>query len=215
MPADLSDFRFRSTPEDNQMLAMLRQRADMEKSLLDQQLAKRRQEQQATMPNMVYEESGAPSYQAMSSEGGEYGGILPGNFPITQRYGNYNPGLYRGITKNSQHTGLDIGTPAGTSVMAPLQGRAIAGTDKNWGNYVLLEAADGNVYRFSHLSSQDPMFRASTGSYIPVQRGQRLGLTGSTGNSTGAHLDISVTRDGKFLDPLSIAGLQRVLAGGK
>jgi len=40
-----------------------------------------------------------------------------------------------------------------------------------------------------------------------VERGQRLGLVGSTGRSTGPHLHLSVKLEGLTFDPLSLLGL--------
>lgn len=130
---------------------------------------------------------------------GEAGNL--GKYKITQGYGNYNPGLYAGITADSRHKGVDVGTPEGTVVQAPVDGMIEQGYDKNWGNYVLIHGDDGVTYRFSHLS-QLPNFSGR------IRAGSVLGATGNTGYSTGAHLDISATRGGQFIDPLSLAVIQ-------
>jgi len=131
---------------------------------------------------------------------------LKGKFAITQKFGNVNPALYSGITKGSKHLGLDLKTPQGTDVFAPVSGNVQFGFDKNWGNYADVIADDGMTYRFSHLSEQNKGLQR-------VAAGQGIGKTGSTGNSTGAHLDISVRKGGQYIDPLSLAWLSKLLGG--
>lgn len=211
MSVDLSGFRFNQIPENN-IAAMYRQMATNEQNKLRDELVKRQSNlyENRTAGQGV---SGDIPYQPLASEDGEYGNILPKAYPITQQFGNVNPALYGGITKGARHLGVDVGAPLNTPLTSPLTGRAKAGVDKHWGNYVLLEAGDGNVYRFSHLSKSDPIFQQAKDGYVPVNRGQSLGFTGSTGNSTGAHLDISVTRGGQYINPLTIPALERMLAG--
>lgn len=131
---------------------------------------------------------------------------VKGKFNITQKFGNYNPGLYSGITKDSKHLGLDLATPQGTDVASPVAGDVKFGFDKNWGNYADVVGDDGTVYRFSHLSEQNKGLQR-------VAAGQGIGKTGNTGNSTGAHLDISVKKNGQYIDPMSLAWLSKLIGG--
>ena len=130
---------------------------------------------------------------------------LKGKYKMTQKFGNVNPALYKGITKGSRHLGVDLATPMGTEVMAPTAGKVSYGKDKNWGNYADLTLGDGTVVRFSHLSE--------TGSNQDVQPGQLLAKTGSSGNSTGAHLDISVRKGGQYIDPMTLSWLSQMIGG--
>lgn len=130
---------------------------------------------------------------------------LQGKFKMTQGFGNYNPALYSGITKGSKHLGTDLATPMGTQVFAPSNGTVSYGTDKNWGNYADLSMPDGTVVRFSHLSQ--------TGKNGQVQKGQAIAKTGSTGNSTGAHLDVSVRKGGQYINPMTMDWLRNSVAG--
>ena len=132
---------------------------------------------------------------------------VKGKFNITQKFGNYNPALYSGITKGSKHLGLDLATPQGTDVYAPTAGDVKFGFDKNWGNFADVIADDGTVYRFSHLSEQNP-------GLTRVAAGQGIGKTGNSGNSTGSHLDISVRKGRQYIDPMSLAWLKNYLTGG-
>jgi murein DD-endopeptidase MepM/ murein hydrolase activator NlpD len=132
---------------------------------------------------------------------------LKSKFNITQKFGNVSPALYSGITQGAKHLGVDLATPKGTEVASPIAGQVKFGFDKNWGNYADVIAEDGTVYRFSHLSEQNKGLQR-------VAAGQGLGRTGSTGHSTGPHLDISVKKGGQYIDPMSLAWLKNFLMGG-
>jgi len=136
--------------------------------------------------------------------------LFQGNFRITQQFGNYNPELYKGITSDSKHKGVDLGTPEGTPLYAPISGKVSIGSDPDgYGNYVLIEDENGYKHRLSHLSAQ------SVKSGQSIQAGQFLGRTGNTGNSTGPHLDISVvTPRGGFIDPLKLSVYSQLVGQG-
>jgi murein DD-endopeptidase MepM/ murein hydrolase activator NlpD len=145
--------------------------------------------------------------------GGDFLSPLAGNFKVTQGFGNVND-LYKGLTAGSKHMGLDIGAPAGTSVRAPVSGKLVFGEDpRGFGNYAQVVAPDGTVYQFSHLSALNRIGDQ-------IKAGQEIGRTGGVpgtkgaGNTTGAHLDLSVKRGGKFVDPMSIEALQRLFNNG-
>ena len=131
---------------------------------------------------------------------------LKGKFRLTQKFGNVNPALYAGITKGSRHLGADLATPLGTEVFAPTSGQVTYGKDKNYGNYADMTLPDGTTVRFSHLSE--------TGQPGEVKAGQRIAKTGSTGNSTGAHLDVSARRNGQYIDPATLAWFNQLIAEG-
>jgi len=110
--------------------------------------------------------------------------------PITQQFGNFNPGLYRGINRSGRNTGVDFGLPEGSPVTLPEGNWEVTDTGRGWnsgfGNSIMVKNIQtGESLRFSHLSKM-----------APVKRGQRIGgkttiaLTGSTGNVTGPHLDL-------------------------
>jgi len=130
---------------------------------------------------------------------------LKGKFKVTQKFGNYNPSLYSGITKGSKHLGVDLATPEGTDVFAPSAGNVSYGKDKNWGNYADLTLPDGTVVRFSHLSQ--------TGQNGTVKQGQGIAKTGNTGHTTGAHLDISAKKKGQYIDPTTLSWLSQMIGG--
>lgn len=81
------------------------------------------------------------------------------------------------------HNGLDFGTPKGTKILAPHSGKVVeTGYDHNgYGNYVKIENdKEGSV--LAHLSN------VAVALNFDVKEGQLIGLSGSTGASTGPHL---------------------------
>ncbi len=103
---------------------------------------------------------------------------LPAGGAITSRFGA------RDIPEHAGgHTGVDIGAPAGTPVRAPAPGLVRAAAESPvFGKYVTLAHTGGWETLYAHLSRVDVL----PGQYL--RRGDGLGLTGSTGLSTGPHL---------------------------
>jgi murein DD-endopeptidase MepM/ murein hydrolase activator NlpD len=95
------------------------------------------------------------------------------------------------------HGGLDIAAPAGTAVLATADGtvRAI-GEHPRLGKYVMLRFPDGSEATYGHLES------IAVASGQKVVRGETLGGVGSSGRSTGPHLDYRVKVNGEHIDPL-------------
>jgi murein DD-endopeptidase MepM/ murein hydrolase activator NlpD len=97
------------------------------------------------------------------------------------------------------HRGLDIAAPIGTPVRASLDGRVVvASSDPVLGNYLLIRHQVGFSSLYGHLH-QVFVKRGAT-----VTRGQRIGVVGSTGRSTGPHLHFEIRRNGI---PINGAGL--------
>ncbi|MDR1029900.1 MAG: M23 family metallopeptidase [Treponema sp.] len=121
--------------------------------------------------------------------------IWPVRGYITSRYG------YRSDPFNEKvrqfHTGLDIGSPMGTSIKAAMAGRVSAvGNDNVLGNYVVLTHHSGYRTLYAHMSAVG----VRTGAY--VKTGERIGAVGSTGHSTGPHLHFTVYKNGVTMNPL-------------
>ena len=88
------------------------------------------------------------------------------------------------------HTGQDLSSlPGAGPVVAAAAGIVIsADWDRDYGNIVSLRHGDGVVTRYGHLASIDR-------DIVPGARvgiGQRIGIEGSTGTSTGLHLHFQV-----------------------
>jgi murein DD-endopeptidase MepM/ murein hydrolase activator NlpD len=95
-----------------------------------------------------------------------------------------------------RHGGLDIGAPMGTPVMSPAAGTVtLAGSGGGFGKHVKMDHGNGVRSLYGHLSRLD----VKTGDH--VEKGQVIGLVGSTGHSTGPHLHYEIRVDGKRVDP--------------
>lgn len=109
--------------------------------------------------------------------------IFEGNFPVTQIYGN-NPSYYKQFSL-AGHEGVDFGTPNGTPILAPFDGEILRDTvnDKDYGNFtVVWDSKQLCAVWFCHL--QDVVTQVGD----KVTKGQVLGHTNNTGNTTGPHL---------------------------
>ena len=102
------------------------------------------------------------------------------------------------------HTGVDIGMPQGTEILAGHDGRVTLAGDT--GGYGLCVAIEGRAYgehtlttKYGHCSQ----LLVSAGQ--EVQAGDVIARVGSTGNSTGPHLHLEVLVDGQYLNPLYFA----------
>lgn len=104
-----------------------------------------------------------------------------GKYPITQEWGK-NPADYARFGLKG-HNGVDYGTPVGTPILAPHNGKVIeASYDQyGYGTYVKIENdVEGSI--LAHLSKH----LVNPGDY--VTEGTQVGISGNTGNSTGPHL---------------------------
>jgi murein DD-endopeptidase MepM/ murein hydrolase activator NlpD len=100
---------------------------------------------------------------------------------------------------NDFHPGLDISADYGHPVLAT--GDAVvtaAGRNGAYGNMVMLDHGFGIVTRYGHLS------RIAVVERQQVKRGDIIGLVGSTGRSTGAHLHYEVWMNGRLANPMTL-----------
>ncbi|MFD7917639.1 M23 family metallopeptidase [Streptomyces sp. NPDC059740] len=91
-----------------------------------------------------------------------------------------------------RHSGQDFVVPTGTPVHAAHGGTVVkagpngGGDGPAYGNAVVIRNAEGVYTQYAHLS------RIDVGVGRHVTTGQEIGLSGSTGNSTGPHLHFEV-----------------------
>ena len=97
------------------------------------------------------------------------------------------------------HPGLDISADKGDAVYATADGTIVnASAAGNYGNLVIIDHGYGIETRYGHLSA----FKVKQGQ--SVKRGDLIGLVGSTGRATGAHLHYEVRANGRILNPLQL-----------
>lgn len=108
----------------------------------------------------------------------------------------FGPRISPFTEKPAWHDGLDIGAAPNAPIQAPAQGRVTAtGFDPKLGNIVRLDHGFGVETLYGHLA------KALVKEGQRVNRGDVVGLVGSTGLATGPHLHYMVKVNGQALDP--------------
>ncbi|MBY6037534.1 M23 family metallopeptidase [Fictibacillus nanhaiensis] len=103
---------------------------------------------------------------------------------------------HKGTRWGREHKGMDIARPSNRSILAADNGTvAFAGWDGDYGNKIIINHNNGMRTVYAHLSS------ISVSKGAVVQKGSKIGVMGSTGQSTGIHLHFEVYKDGALKDP--------------
>jgi len=122
---------------------------------------------------------------------------------MTDGYG-LSPTSYR----NHAHNGIDLKARYEDVMATENQGRVVkVGSDRTSGNFAVVEydRSDGAKWRVSYCHLDSVAVRQGD----VVNAGQKLGVSGNTGNSTGPHLHLTVKRQNagttefKIVDPLN------------
>ena len=146
-------------------------------------------------PIALRPKAAAPVLGAGALRGSPPAGMPVRSSGVTSRFGMRNHPISGG---GRMHSGVDLAAPAGSPVVAAADGVvAYANWLGSYGLLVTLRHASGFETRFAHLS------RILVSPGQQVSRGQTLGLVGSTGRSTGAHLHYEVRQNGMAVDPLA------------
>ncbi|HBL16170.1 MAG: hypothetical protein A2X36_07250 [Elusimicrobia bacterium GWA2_69_24] len=99
------------------------------------------------------------------------------------------------------HHGIDYSAPQGTPVVSIGQGTVrAAGWRGGFGKTVEIRHAGGYTTLYGHLSRYGPGIRSG----VHVRQGQVIGHVGSTGISTGPHLDFRIAKGGKWFNFLAL-----------
>ncbi|MFG2485242.1 MULTISPECIES: M23 family metallopeptidase [Streptomyces] len=106
-----------------------------------------------------------------------------------------------GMWSSGSHTGIDFHAASGTSVHAVGLGTVVeAGWGGAYGNNVVIKHNDGTYTQYGHMTS----LNVSVGEQVTP--GQQIGLSGSTGNSSGPHLHFEArtgSQYGSDIDPIA------------
>jgi murein DD-endopeptidase MepM/ murein hydrolase activator NlpD len=119
---------------------------------------------------------------------------------ITSRFSHsrFHPVLQRRMP----HYGVDYGAPVGTPVLVTADGRVtFVGQRQGAGRMVTVSHANGYETNYLHLSRYGEGIRSG----VRVHQGQVIGHVGSSGLSTGPHLDYRTRLNGEWVNPLSIS----------
>lgn len=96
------------------------------------------------------------------------------------------------------HLGMDYAAPTGTPVKAVGEGVVIRrGWAGGYGNQIVIKHSAGLESMYAHLSGYARGLKQGQ----RVRQGQVIGFVGSTGLSTGPHLDFRLRQNGAFINP--------------
>lgn len=99
------------------------------------------------------------------------------------------------------HHGVDYAAPSGTPVHSVADGTVVfAGWGGGGGNTLKIKHAGNLQTGYLHLKSFAKGIKVGT----KVSQGQLIGYVGSTGTSTGPHLDYRIWKNGTPIDPLKV-----------
>ena len=116
---------------------------------------------------------------------------LPVEGEITSPYGKREPTNI--ITEN--HQGIDIGVVTGTSIVAAMEGTVSLVSDEgSYGTHVKIVNEDVTTI-YAHCSK----ILVKEGDSI--KKGQKIALSGNTGNTTGPHLHFEIRRENRTVAP--------------
>src|SRR5262249_29376965 len=129
---------------------------------------------------------GLPLTSAQERYAGSAGGRVPSPFNMSDvtgygyGYGDADPDFPSGV-----HEGIDYDMNEGTPLYSPFSGVVTAEWSGGYGNLVTVHLDNRYEFRMGHLEG----FAVASGQR--VNPGDLLGLSGSTGNSSGPHVHVA------------------------
>ena len=143
----------------------------------------------------MYTAPAGPSGSFAGSYGGAFAGFLtmwPANAPVNDGFG------YRG---SEFHGGIDIMTGSGATIVSASPGVVTQVTfGGGWGQYVKIDHGSGVSTLYAHMIQGSQM--VSPGQTVAA--GTPVGLSGSTGYVTVAHLHFETYINGTRVDPMGL-----------
>jgi murein DD-endopeptidase MepM/ murein hydrolase activator NlpD len=126
--------------------------------------------------------------------GGRMAWPTPGNYKVTSPFGNR---VHPVLGYKKMHTGVDIGAPRNSPVVAAQDGTVImAEYYSSYGRTVMIDHGGGYVTLYAHNNS----LLVSAGQ--KVKKGQQIAKVGTTGTSTGNHCHFEVRLNGTVTNPM-------------
>jgi tetratricopeptide (TPR) repeat protein len=116
------------------------------------------------------------------------GGVIPSIWPVRGEIREaFGQRMDPFTGEKAFHAGIDIAAPLGTGVRAAADGMVLyAGSDRGYGNEVVIDHGYGFATRYGHLGALSVVIGQE------VSRGQIVGTVGETGRATGPHLHYEV-----------------------
>ena len=152
---------------------------------------------------LLYDESPGGSSESILEGDGIFSGkfappMKKGTYRITQEFGVPNPG-------GTTHLGIDMGTGvygANQPTVYAVDGGIVEYADNttdhwSYGNCIYINHGKGFCSKYAHLS------KINVKKGQKVSKGQAIGKTGSTGNSTGPHLHFELRKNRSPINPRS------------
>lgn len=97
----------------------------------------------------------------------------------------------------SMHKGIDL-VSKNRNILAADNGKVtFAGKKSGYGNAIIIDHNNGFQTLYAHLS------QISVKSGTTVEKGEKIGVMGSTGNSTGVHLHFEIQKNGSAQNPMT------------
>ncbi|RHV77128.1 hypothetical protein DXB06_00680 [Butyricicoccus sp. OF13-6] len=145
---------------------------------------------------------GSATVSVYQYSGGEFANPVAGG-TISSKFGPRDTfATSNGASSSRWHKSIDIAAPAGTAIKSVQGGKVTAnGWVSGYGWTIEVTHDNGYVSMYHHMQNQ-----SSVAVGTEVKQGQTIGNVGSTGNSTGPHLDLTITKDGTPVDPASLIG---------
>ena len=111
-------------------------------------------------------------------------------YNFTQGYG-YTSYARRGAYGGAPHNGIDIVSGHGSAIKPIGEGTVLTGGYNNgFGNWIAIRHPNDMVSVYAHMA-----YKPNLTSGTAVDRNSVIGYEGSTGNSTGSHLHLSLYKD--------------------
>ncbi len=131
-------------------------------------------------------------------------------YRVTSKFSNRR--LHPILKVYRPHHGVDLAAPIGTSVMATAAGKvSFVGWQKGFGRIVILKHPGGYKTYYGHLSR----FAKGLKKGVSVRQKQIIGYVGSSGMSTGPHLDYRIKENDVFKNPFNMKFKPKSKLAGK